>query len=98
MSSMYPSRGGQTIQSCMRCGLPLLPDVPACRNCGWYNALPPQQFANSVPKAPAQNQQATYNGFAGAQPGMYYAPPVPPVSSTDTFQPAMNGFAPGNYY
>ncbi len=92
MSTMYPPRGGQTIQSCMRCGLPLLPDVPVCRNCGWYNALPPQQPANSVPMAPAQNQQNGYNGFASAQPGMYYAPP-------GTLQPAMNGFAaPGNYY
>ena len=95
MSTMYPPRGGHTIQSCMRCGLPLLPDVPVCRNCGWYNALPPQQFANSVPMAPAQNQQTGYNGFANAQPGMYYAPPAAP---TGTFQPAMNGFAPGNYY
>lgn len=95
MSSMYPPRGGQTIQSCMRCGLPLLPDIPVCRNCGWYNALPPQQFVGSIPMAPAQNQQTGYNGFASAQPGMYYAPPV---NSTGTFQPAMNGFAPGNYY
>ncbi|HEY6541273.1 MAG TPA: hypothetical protein VIZ18_10060, partial [Ktedonobacteraceae bacterium] len=87
MSSMYPPRGGQTIQSCMRCGLPLLPDVPVCRNCGWYNALPPQQFANSVPMAPAQNQQTNYNGFASAQPGMYDAPPV---TSTNAFQPAMH--------
>ena len=92
MSSMYPPRGTQTIQSCMRCGLPLLPDVPVCRNCGWYNALPPQQFAGGVPMAPVQNPQTGYNGFGGAQPGMYYAPP------TGTFQPAMNGFAPGNYY
>jgi hypothetical protein len=95
MSSMYPPHGGQTIQSCMRCGLPLLPDVPVCRNCGWYNALPPQQFANGVPNMQGQNQQANYNGFANAQPGMYYAPPAAPV---DTFQPAMNGFAQGNYY
>lgn len=95
MSSMYPPRGTQTIQSCMRCGLPLLPDVPACRNCGWYNALPPQQFANSVPVAPAQNQQTGYNGFAGAQSGVFYAPPA---AATGTFQPATNGFAQGNYY
>lgn len=95
MSSMYPPRGTQTIQSCLRCGLPLLPDVPVCRNCGWYNALPPQQFSNGVPMAPAQNQQHGYNGFANAQPGMYYAPPV---ATTSPFQPAMNGFAPGNYY
>jgi len=90
MSSMYPPHGGQTIQSCMRCGLPLLPDVPVCRNCGWYNALPPQQFANSVPVMQGQNQQAGYN-----QPGMYYAPPAAPGN---TFHPATNGFAPGNYY
>jgi hypothetical protein len=95
MSSMYPPHGGQTIQSCMRCGLPLLPDVPVCRNCGWYNALPPQQFANSVPMTQAQNQQANYNGFANAQPGMYYAPPAAPGN---TFQPALNGYAPGNYF
>lgn len=74
----------------MRCGLPLLPDVPVCRNCGWYNALPPQQFANGVP-----NMQANYNGFANAQPGTYNAPPAAPGN---TFQPAMNGFAQGNYF
>ena len=90
MSSMYPPHGGQTIQSCMRCGLPLLPDVPVCRNCGWYNALPPQQFANGVP-----NMQANYNGFANAQPVRYNAPPASPGN---TFQPAMNGFAQGQYY
>ncbi len=97
MSTMYPPRGGQTIQSCMRCGLPLLPDMPVCRNCGWYNALPSQQFANSMPMAPAQNQQASYNGFASAPPGTYYAPPV---LSTGALQPPMNrnGFAQGNYY
>jgi hypothetical protein len=95
MSSMYPPHGGQTIQSCMRCGLPLLPDVPVCRNCGWYNALPPQQFANGVPNMQGQNQQANYNGFAKPQPGMYYAPPAAPGN---TFQPAMNGFAQGNYF
>lgn len=98
MSSMYPPRGGQTIQSCMRCGLPLLPDVPVCRNCGWYNALAPQSFAGSVPVAPPQFQQAGYNGFNGAQSGVYYAPPGPSVPSTGPLQPAMNGFAPGNYY
>lgn len=96
MSTMYPPRGGQTIQSCMRCGLPLLPDMPVCRNCGWYNALPPQQFAASVPMAPVQNQQQSgYNGFASAQPGTYYAPPA---ASTGIFQPPMNSFTPGNYY
>ncbi len=95
MSSMYPPLGGQTIQSCMRCGLPLLPDVPVCRNCGWYNALPPQQFANGVPNMQGENSQAYYNGYANAQPGMHYAPPAAPGNS---FQPAMNGFAPGEYF
>ena len=99
MSSMYPPRSGQTIQSCMRCGLPLLPDVPVCRNCGWYNASSPQPqpqpFANGVPNTQSQNVQANYNGFANAQPGTYYAPPAAPVN---TYQPAMNGFAQGNYY
>lgn len=95
MSSMYPPHGGQTIQSCMRCGLPLLPEVPVCRNCGWYNTLSPQQFANGVPAMPGQNQQTNYNGFSNAQPGMYFAPlPAP----GNTFQPAMNGFAQGDYY
>lgn len=93
MSSMYPPHGGQTIQNCMRCGLPLMPDMPVCRNCGWYNALPPQQFANSVPNM--QGQQTNYNGFANAQPGVYIAPPT---MSGNTFQPAMNGYAQGNYY
>ncbi len=95
MSSIYPPNGGQTIQSCMRCGLPLLPDVPVCRNCGWYNAFPPQQFANGVPNMQGQKQQANYNGFANAQPGTYNAPPAAPGN---TFQPAMNGFAQGNFY
>ena len=95
MSSMYPPHGGQTIQICMRCGLPLMPDVPVCRNCGWYNTSPPQQFANGVPNMQGQNQQANYNGFVNAQPGMYYAPPAVPAN---TYQPAMNGFAQGNYY
>lgn len=91
MSSIYPPRSGQTIQSCMRCGLPLLPDVPVCRNCGWYNASSPQPFANGMPNMQSQNPQASYNGFANA-----YAPPATPVN---TYQPAMNGFAPqGNYY
>jgi Domain of Unknown Function (DUF1080) len=101
MSLMYPPGGGQTIQSCMRCGLPLLPDVPVCRNCGWYNALPPQQFAASVPGPSAQYQRSNYNGYAGpigAQSGIYFAPPVPPAPSTGTFQPPMPGFAPGSYY
>src|ERR1700674_5852821 len=95
MSSMYPPHGGQTIQSCMRCGLPLLPDVPVCRNCGWYNALPPQQFANGVPMTQAPNQQATYNGYATAQQGTYYAPHAAPGN---TFQPVMHGFTQGNYF
>jgi ribosomal protein L40E len=95
MSSMYPPRGGPTVQSCMRCGLPLLPDVPVCRNCGWYNALPPQQFADSVSMMPAQGQQAGYNGQALVQPGLYFAPPAAPGN---TFQPATNLYAPGNYY
>jgi hypothetical protein len=95
MSSMYPPHGGQTIQSCMRCGLPLMPDVPVCRNCGWYNTSPPQQFTNGVPNMQGQHQQANYNGFSNAQPGMYYAPPAVPGN---TFQPAMNGFAQGNYF
>ncbi|HEU0003870.1 MAG TPA: family 16 glycoside hydrolase [Ktedonobacteraceae bacterium] len=94
MSSMYPPRNGQTIQSCMRCGLPLLPDVPVCRNCGWYNASLPQPFANGVPNMQGQNPQANYNGFANVGPG--YVPPAAPVNA---YQPAMNGFAPqGNYY
>src|ERR1700694_232837 len=95
MSSMYPPHGGQTIQSCMRCGLPLLPDVPVCRNCGWYNTLPPQHFANGVPNMQGQNQQTNYNGFANAQPGIYNAPPAAPGH---TSQPAINGFTQGNYY
>lgn len=95
MSTMYPPRGGHTVQSCMRCGLPLLPDVPVCRNCGWYNALPPQPFANGVPMAPSQNQQTGYNGFGNPQSSMYFTPPVAPNAP---FQPSMNGFAPGNYY
>ena len=98
MSSMYPPRGGQTIQSCMRCGLPLLPDMPVCRNCGWYNATSPQPqpFASAGPSMQNQNPQANYNGFANAGPGAYYAPPAAPVN---TYQPAMNGFAPqGSYY
>ena len=96
MSSMYPPHGGQTIQSCMRCGLPLLPNMPVCRNCGWYNALPPQQFASSAPMTQAQNPQPNYNGYANnAQSSLRYAPPVAPGN---TFQPAMNGFAPGNYF
>lgn len=95
MSSMYPPHGGHTIQSCMRCGLPLLPDVPVCRNCGWYNALPPQQFANSMPNMQGRNLQANYNGFASAQPGMQFASPAVPGN---TFHPPMNGFAQGNYY
>jgi ribosomal protein L40E len=92
---MYTPHGGQTIQSCVRCGLPLLPDAPVCRNCGWYNALPPQQFASGVPNMQAQNQQAHFNGFANAQPGIYAAPPAAPGN---TFQPAINGFSQGNYY
>ena len=99
MSSMYPPAGGQTVQSCMRCGLPLLPDVPVCRNCGWYNAVPPQPFASAVPNMQGQDQQASYNVFTRVQPnaqqGMYYAPPAVPGNS---YQPAMNGYAPGNYY
>ncbi len=98
MSSMYPPQGGQTIQSCMRCGLPLLPDVPVCRNCGWYNALPPQQYANGVPDTQRQNQQIPFNGFANAQPGMYIASPAAPGNAFQPVQPAMNGFAQGNYY
>jgi hypothetical protein len=96
MSSIYPPTGGQTLQSCMRCGLPLLPDVPVCRNCGWYNTSPPQQFAPGVPNMQGQSRQVNYNAFANVQPGAYYAPPAAPPMNT--YQPAMNGFAPGNYY
>ncbi len=95
MSSIYPPVGGQTIQSCMRCGLPLLPDVPVCRNCGWYNALPSQQFANGVPNMQGQRVQANYNGFANVQPARYNAPPAAPGN---TFQPATNGFAQQGHY
>src|SRR5579863_1011950 len=110
MSSMYPPTGGQIVYCCARCGLPLLPDVPVCRNCGWYNALPPPSFANDAYAAPAQNQQPIanngygmpgqiqqpgYNAFANAQPGMYYAPPT---AAANMYQPAVNGFAPGDYY
>lgn len=95
MSSIYPPRGGQTIQSCMRCGLPLLPDVPVCRNCGWYNALPSQQFANGVPNMQGQHVQANYNGFVNAQAARYNAPPAAPGN---TFQTAMSGLAQQGHY
>lgn len=114
MSSMYPPASGQTVQSCARCGLPLLPDVPVCRNCGWYNALPPQPLATNNPGMPVQNQQSNipfqnqqnnYAGYTNPQPGMYYAAPTvntntyqPPTNMYQAAPPAMNGYAPGNYY
>jgi Domain of Unknown Function (DUF1080) len=98
MSSMYPPAGGQIIYSCVRCRLPLLPDVPVCRNCGWYNSLPPQSLANDIFAMTGQNQPTVANNGFGM-----------PVQSqqlhynafASTYQPAqtaINGFAPGGYY
>jgi hypothetical protein len=98
MSSMYSPTGGQIVYRCVRCGLPLQPDVPVCRNCGWYNSLPPQTLANDVLAMPGQNQQPVVNNGFGMpienQQRNYNA-------FANTYQPAqaaINGFAPGDYY
>src|SRR5207248_5730881 len=53
MSSMYPPSSGPLLQRCIRCGIPLPPNVSMCGNCGTFNTL--QQPGGFMGQAPTSS-------------------------------------------
>jgi len=53
MSSMYPPSSGPLLQRCIRCGIPLPPNVSMCGNCGTFNTL--QQSGGFMGQAPTSS-------------------------------------------
>src|SRR5215469_1510072 len=76
MSSVYPPYGGPPARRCLRCGMPLSPDVVTCTNCGTHNPVgnSPQQgqvpWRGSSPQMPPAGDQ-----YPGQQCGPSSAPP-----------------------
>jgi len=83
MSSVYPPYGGPPARRCLRCGMPLPPDVVTCTNCGTHNPVgsSPQQgqtpWGGSSPQMPPAG---------GQYPGQQWGPS--PASPSQWGQPA----------
>jgi hypothetical protein len=100
MSSMYPAYGGPPSRRCLRCGIPLSPDVVNCGRCGAYNAIPQpdgsinraQSMTNaSLPWGGEQIRQESFNG--GRYPGPWGQPSMPPQTFPPQNVPGGNAFA-----
>ena len=82
MSSMYPPSGGPPPRRCLRCGMPLSPNVVNCGQCGAYNPMPqpndPQSASNfTAPWNGGQVGQGTTG--SGQYAGAWGPPPAPPM-------------------
>src|SRR6266481_2814374 len=83
MSSVYPPYGGPPARRCLRCGMPLPPDVVTCTNCRTHNPVgsSPQQgqtpWGGSSPQMPPAG---------GQYPGQQWGPS--PASPSQWGQPA----------
>ena len=102
MSSMYPPSGGPPFRRCLRCGMPLSPNVVNCGQCGAYNGIPQpngpvdqtQSAANvSLPWGGEQVRQVPFS--SGQYPGSWGQPSMPPSQNMPSQNmPTGNTFIP----
>ena len=85
MSSINPPFGGPPTRRCLRCGMPLSPNVVNCGQCGAYNAIPQpdgsfnrsQPVANVSSPWGGEQVRQDYRG-SGSYPGSGVPPSMPP--------------------
>ena len=108
MSSMNPPFGGPPSRRCLRCGMPLSPNVVNCGQCGAYNAIPQpdssfnrsQTVANVSPPWGGEQVRQDYPG-SGSYPGSWGQPSMPPSQTVPSQNmPGGNPYAaqPSQYY
>jgi hypothetical protein len=88
MSSAYSTFGGPPAQRCLRCGMPLPPNVVTCVNCGTYN--PVAQSGASLEQGQVQwggSQPQTSFGGGQYSETQWGQTPVSPPQSNQWGQP-----------
>src|SRR5215469_15824622 len=83
MSTGYPPYGGPPARRCLRCGMPLSPDVVTCTNCGTHNPVGSSPQQGQVPWGGSSPQMPP---AGGQYPGQQWGPS--PASPSQWGQPA----------